>query len=375
MSIEIDSAFPGGNIVVESVDEEEVRLHQDLRDTARDWFYWCFRARGVAGRALRFTFTRSRALGIRGPAMSLDKGKTWAWLGNGVVSDNSFQCSFPDNASDVRLSFAMPYQESRWRQFMAEVGSHPSVVQDTLCVTPKKRGVEYVVLRSENEYPKCRVAITCRHHCCEMMANYVLEGLVSWVLRDADAEWLRNNVEFLLVPFVDKDGVEDGDQGKGRKPHDHGRDYAGESIFAATKAIRDRIPDWWNGRPGVGLDIHCPHISGPNNEGIYLVGSPIGRIDFEQRRFSKVLESSASGPLPFLAEHFLPFGESWNTEGNYAEGKGFSSWIAEFSEVILATAIEVPYANAAGAEVNQTSAQQFGINLGIGLTEYLRSID
>lgn len=39
------------------------------------------------------------------------------------------------------------------------------------------------------------------------------------------------------------------------------------------------------------------------------------------------------------------------------------------------TAIEVPYANAAGAEVNQTSARHFGTDLGIGLTEYLRSID
>ena len=34
MPIEIDSSFPGGNIVVEGIDGNEVRVHQDLRDTA-----------------------------------------------------------------------------------------------------------------------------------------------------------------------------------------------------------------------------------------------------------------------------------------------------------------------------------------------------
>ena len=373
--MEIDSSFPGGNIVVESVTDSSVRLHQDLRDTAIDWFYWCFRVKGAAGRSVRFRFTRSRALGVRGPAMSADGGKTWAWLGRDVVDDNTFQCSLPDNSSEVRLSFAMPYQQSHWLQFMTDVGSHPAVQQDRLCVTERGRDVECLILRCRSSKPKHCIAITCRHHCCEMMANYVLEGLARWILEDAGAEWLRDKVEFLLVPFVDKDGVEEGDQGKARRPRDHGLDYEGESMYAATKAIRERIPSWGDRRLRVGLDIHCPHISGPHHEVIYLVGSPLDSIDVEQRRFSKVLESSANGPLPFAARDFLPFGESWNNRENYSDGKDFSRWIADLPEVRLATSIEVPYANAAGAEVNQTSARHFGIDLGSGLTEYLRTME
>lgn len=376
--MEIDSSFPGGNIVVESVTDSDVWLHQDLRDTDIDWFYWYFRVNGAAGRTVRFRFTTSRALGVRGPAVSLDSGKTWAWLGSEVLDDNSFRCSFPSGASGasgVRLSFGMPYQESHWRQFMAEVGNNPAVLQGILCVTEKGRDVEYVILRCANDQPRHRVAITCRHHCCEMMANYVLEGLVGWILRDAAAEWLRESVEFLIVPFVDKEGVEDGDQGKWRRPRDHCRDYEGDSIFASTRAIRDIIPNWGNGRIRVGLDIHCPYISGLRNETIYLVGSHYDHIDREQRRFSQILESSADGSLPFLAEDFLPFGESWNTNENYAGGRGFSSWIAGFPEIMLATGIEVPYANARGVEVNQTSARRFGIDLGKGLTEYLINME
>ena len=92
-------------------------------------------------------------------------------------------------------------------------------------------------------------------------------------------------------------------------------------------------------------------------------------------RFSDLLESVTEGPLPFSAGDFLPFGKSWNTSKNYTGGKGFSRWIAELPEIVLGTAIEVPYANADGAEVNQESARAFGIDLGRGLTEYLCGLD
>lgn len=372
--MQIDSKFPGGNIVVESVTADDVRLHQELRDTGFDWFYWCFRVRGTAGRSVRFTFTKSRAMGVRGPAMSIDGGLTWTWLGREIVDGNSVCCTFPANVPEVMLSFAMPYQESHWRRFMAEEGKHPAVVQDTLCITPKGRTVEYVIIRCETS-PVHRIAITCRHHCCEMMANYALEGMIRWLLHDSEARWLRKKAEFLIVPFVDKDGVEDGDQGKGRQPRDHGRDYEGESIYAATKAIRQMIPRWGAGCLHIGLDLHCPHISGPHNEVIYLVGSAHDRIAREQKRFSEVLESVADGPLPFSASDFLPFGEAWNTGKNYSGGKGFSRWIAETDNIMLGTGIEIPYANAGGAEVNAASARCFGADLGRALAGYLRSSD
>ncbi len=97
---------------------------------------------------------------------------------------------------------------------------------------------------------------------CEMMTNYALEGLIAHVLQSpaADAAWLRANVEFLIVPFVDKDGVEHGDQGKNRQPRDHGRDYAGASLHPACAALRDLLPVWSAGMLRVVLDLHCPWI-------------------------------------------------------------------------------------------------------------------
>ena len=73
--LEIDAAFPGGNILVDRIEGDAVHLRQDLRDTAGDWFYWAFRVRGAAGRTLAFTFVTDK-FAARGPAISDDGGRT-----------------------------------------------------------------------------------------------------------------------------------------------------------------------------------------------------------------------------------------------------------------------------------------------------------
>src|SRR5688572_25756500 len=64
----IDADFPGGNIIVDKIAGDDVRLRPDLRDTNGTWFYWCFRVRGAAGRTVTFNFTRYDPVGVRGPA-------------------------------------------------------------------------------------------------------------------------------------------------------------------------------------------------------------------------------------------------------------------------------------------------------------------
>jgi hypothetical protein len=366
----IDCDFPGGNILVEKVDGDDVYVHQELRDTDRDWFYWCFRIRGAEGRNLRFHFTRSRALTDRGPAVSTDGGVSWHWLGAESMEDNTFRCTIP-SGEDVRFSFAMPYQLSNWNRFIAEHASHPALVTGALCTTRKGREVPFVRAGCIQGDPEYRVALTSRHHCCEMMADYVLEGLLNTVLAEEETgAWFRSHVELLVVPFADLDGVEDGDQGKGRIPHDHGRDYAELGLYPTPRAIREKVSSWANGRLVVAIDIHCPWLqTGP----VYLVGQSNPAIAREQNVFSRALETAADGALGFAAENFLPFGQKWNTQANYTQGKGFSHWASELDGIRLGTSIEIPYANADGHEVNQSTARDFGAPLAIALREYLQS--
>lgn len=373
--VQIDCAFPGGNILVERIEDDTIALKQDRRDTEGWWFYWCFRVNNAAGRRLHFKFTDGAPIGVRGPAVSNDEGSTWRWLGTETSTTNTFSYSFPDDARSVRFSFGMPYTEKSLAAFLRRFAGNPAIQTETLCVSRKGRPVEFLRLGRLDGSATRRVFITCRHHCCEMMASYVAEGLMASVLAEDDLGlWYRDNVEVAVVPFVDKDGVEDGDQGKNRRPRDHNRDYDDAGIYPETRAIRSKMPAWSGGRPLVAIDLHCPWIRAGENEHIYQVGRENADSWAQQQKFGKMLEEVHRGPLPYRAADDLPFGQKWNTAKNYTAGVSFGRWSEGVPGVCLATTFEIPYANASGAEVNADSARAFGKDLALALRRYLEAI-
>lgn len=373
--VKVDCDFPGGNIIVEKVDGDIVRLRQDRRDTSTWWFYWYFRVRGAEGRTLRFEFSDGQPIGVRGPAVSRDGGQSWSWLGADSGNSRSFSYTFPGDANELRFAFTVPYVQQDWENLIAAHKANPRLRLDTLCQSRKGRPVECVYVGGPDSQPRQRVLITARNHACETMASFAVEGLLQTVLAGDTEEgrWLAENVEMLVVPFVDKDGCEDGDQGKNRRPRDHNRDYAGQSIYPETAALRELVPRWGGDKLHVTLDLHCPWIRGKLNEEIYTVGSSDERIWAEQQRLGKILEEVCTGPLPYRAADNLAFGTAWNTGGNYSQGMSCSRWAGGLPSVRLAASFELPYANARGAVVNAESARAFGRDLARALAGYLKS--
>jgi hypothetical protein len=179
-------------------------------------------------------------------------------------------------------------------------------------------------------------------------------------------------VELNVVPFVDLDGVENGEQGKNRKPRDHNRDYDERSLYPETKAIKNLVASWTGGPLRVAIDLHCPWIRGPHNEVIYMVGSADKSIAKEQERFARILQRVSSGPLPYDASDNLAFGTAWNTDKNYEQGTSFSRWAGRQSGIEMAASFEIPYANAGGKPVTPDSARAFGRDLAAALVAYLQ---
>ena len=365
----IDAAFPGGNILVEKFEGDTFFVRQDLRDTEGDWFYWCFRVRGAAGKTLTFTFTGSDVIGVRGPAMSRD-GKEWKWLGRENVKGKSFSHHFDADAGDVYFAMGIPYVEKNLKDFLAKYSSRTELKTDVLCKSQKGRETELLHVGRLDGNAAHRVVLTARHHACEMMADYQMEGMIEQVLADNDSgKWLRENVEFLIVPFMDKDGVESGDQGKNRKPHDHNRDYLGESLYPSVAALKKLLPEWAGGNLRIALDMHCPGIRGHEHEVIHFVGGPGEGNWFRVGRLSKLLEKVQQGPLVFSEKDNLPFGKSWNT---LKDARSFGRWAESLPGVNIASTIEIPFANAGGKEVTAESARAFGRDLARAMAEFLK---
>ncbi len=369
--ISIDGDFPGGNIVVERIDGGQVDLHQDFRDTD-DWFYWYFRVRGAAGRTITFRFTKGNPITARGPAVSIDRGETWSWTGSECVHGATFTYTFPAEADEVRFCLAIPYQEKNLLAFLARYKEHEHLLVEPHCQTKRGRTTRRLRVGNLGENPRYRLLFTCRHHSCEMMASWVLEGLLGRILSYTDdGRWFCENIQAVVVPFMDKDGVEDGDQGKNRRPHDHNRDYLGESIYPSTAELRKFIPQWSKGRLDMSLDLHCPWIRGESDERVFLVGGRNQKVWEQIVRFSKIIQQAQTGPLQYAPEDNIPWGVSWNKR---KVPSSCSAWAANLPGIQIATTVEFPYANIHGIPTSIENSRQFGGDLAHAIRQYLETL-
>lgn len=375
----VDDRMPAGNVVVEEIAGDTVRVRPDLRDTEGDWFYWAFRVAGAAGRTLTFRFGGAyggHVVGVRGPMVSTDSGRTWAYAAPGSFTSSSFTYTFAPDAGEVWFSECHPYHPADWEAFLARHAAARGVAFETgvLCTTRRGRPVEKARFGCLAGTPKHTVLLTSRHHASETVATFALEGFLEAVLAEDDlGAWLRGNVEVLAVPFMDKDGVVDGDQGKNRRPHDHNRDYTA-FVHPETKATVAWIKERTDNRLDVWLDLHCPWIRGNYNEFVYspLKRDDNGRNADAERRFDALLEKVQAGALRYKASDDLPYGKAWNTGGNYAKGWTSIYWaLNKLPNLRLGHTFEIPFATANGAVVTPDACRAFGRDLAQALRAFL----
>lgn len=375
LGLTISHDFPGGNIIVERISNDTIWVKPDLRDTEGYWFYWYFRVEGAEGKNIRFEFPPKPVFSRLGPAYSVNNNQNWKWYGEHSYDDTGFTFKFGENDSIVYFSMGFPYTSRDFYQFVDDISPYGSIKLDTLTYSRKNRAVEELYIIPEKKV-KHRVLISARNHSCEMMGSYVLEGIIKGIIKDKDLEYLRDHVEFRIIPFVDKDGVEDGDQGKNRLPRDHNRDYDDDSIYPEVRALMSEIPAWSQNKLRLNLDIHNPYIKGVGKDAeyVFLVGSEAKENEEEQLKFSYYIESNNFGEIKYHSENFMRFGTAWNKPNNNRKGPGNSRWGWTIPGVRLSTTIEFPYSYVSGIAVTKDNARVFGETLAIAVQEYLLSL-
>ena len=303
-AIEITCDYPGGNVKVEKIDEAAgvVKVAPDLRDTKHKWFHFDFTLTGAAGRTLHFQFPSNsfNYLATLGPAISRDGGTTWRWLnsdGTRHEPGNAFDYTFGRDENKTRFAVSIPYNQKHWDAATARWRGKEGVTFGVLCKSQSgKRDTELLRIPCRKGNAKWIFAFTARHHACETTANAVMEGVIDEVLSGSkEGEWIRDNADCVFVPFMDKDGVENGDQGKHRAPHDHNRDYTAE-IYTSVKAFKKLLVTESEGKQIVFFDLHSPMIR------------PRGKTGSSDNVFT------FSTPNPRLADRVATFRRLWAEE-------------------------------------------------------------
>ena len=222
---------------------------------------------------------------------------------------------------------------------------------DALCMTKKGRSVPCLDFGEGAN----TVLLTARHHACESTGSYVLEGVLEEILVRP-----LPNTRVFCVPFVDFDGVLDGDQGKNRIPHDHNRDYVENPIYPEVAAIK-RYADHHGCH--FAFDFHSPWHKGGENDQIFIVQNSIDRVS-EYNRFGALLETECNASsMIYRKENDHPPCSGWNQPSS-----NFSYTMHCRPECRLAFSLENAYF---GCEENKVSASRL-IELGKAFGRALR---
>ncbi|MEO8494226.1 MAG: M14 family zinc carboxypeptidase [Planctomycetota bacterium] len=353
--VTIHTDFPGGNVVVSRNDGSAVHVAPDPRGDS-PWFYWYFEAKAAKPGRVNFVFPeqvagfKNGAIGFQGPAISMDLGKTWKWMGTESVAGSSFYFDFAKTDEPVRFAVTIPYLQQELDAILDKNAGNSHLKTSILTKSRHGRNVELLQIGEPGPDVK-PVLVTGRHHATETIASYVLDGFLQEAMSDSPAgEEFRKKYVLYAVPFVDKDGVEEGDQGKNRKPHDHNRDYGEASIYPEIQAIKELDKAH---RFQLTLDFHCPTLVMQDHQVMYFVGAK----EHPQHNFENVSElaswikkglpeNAPHGPLVWLRSATEP------TPMN-------SHYFGFKADAIMAATLEIPFAPP-GKATDPASCRQYG---------------
>lgn len=344
--ISVHNNFTGGNIIVDGVEGNEIRVKCDLRTTTTDWFYWAFCVEGAQGKTLRFSFEVDR-IGYYGPAVSNDL-RAWRWLTPDGVDDHlSFTYTFGADENKVYFAHNMLYHPDRFLRF----AQAKKLAVNEFCVSERGRSVPYTQFGDGENI----ILLTARHHACEAPGNYVLEGVLDYITK-ADI----TGYKFVCVPFVDYDGVVDGDQGKNRAPYDHNRDYTDTPIYSTVRALKNIVD---NNKVLSAFDFHAPWHYGGDHDFVFIVRNNPEKTPLYER-FGVMLEE-------YLTPECLKYESKNDTNWQHETRRQFAGYTDAKQGCLISFSLETTYFGEKDNTFTQEKAVAFGRVFGKVILEFL----
>lgn len=223
----------------------------------------------------------------------------------------------------------------------------------------------------ENSKARPGIWVQARQHAWESGSSWVARGFAEWLAGDeADAKWLIEHAEVILIPIMDVDNVATGQGGKEADPRDHNRDWDDRPIYPEVVAAQRQLLEWSRAeRLAVFLDLHNP--APKDLRPFFFCGPPDLLSDEGRRRRSMFMEAAArqiAGPLPVLPEPRLTgpaYHPLWRQiSGQWVNAHGNSHTMA----ACLETSWNTPHSTTDGY-------REVGRQLGRAVAEYLRKCD
>ena len=207
-----------------------------------------------------------------------------------------------------------------------------------------------------------KIILTARHHACESTGNYIMEGVIDYLLQNP-----IKGFECVCIPFVDYDGVIEGDQGKGRNPHDHNRDYLKEPIYSEIRAICKYAESH---NVVFGFDFHSPWHIGERNDKCFIVKKSFEKLS-SLNTFGKIFEKCMTNDaFKYKHENDIDPNVDWNKVGSNT----FGTFILNLPSSDIGFTLETAYFGEKDNVFSQTNAVATGRCFSKALILYISEV-
>ncbi|XP_054894212.1 cytosolic carboxypeptidase 2 isoform X2 [Poeciliopsis prolifica] len=347
ITLEFESRFESGNLqraVQVGAFDYELTLRTDMyTEKHTQWFY--FRLRNMKAKMLyRFTITNLMkasslySLGMK-PLLYSERaanehGVGWHRAGSNIryyqncsedANENSdagvrlysltWTLRFPYDSDTCYLAHCYPYTYSRLQYYLKQIISNPAVASycevRTLCQSLAGNAVYIITITSRGTSPeevrnKKAVVVTARVHPGETNGSWMMEGFLDFLLGDSDdAQVLRDNFVFKVVPMLNPDGVVVGNYRCSLAGRDLNRNY--------KTLLKDSFPCVWHTRNMVErlmaeteVVLYCDFHGHNRKNNVFMYGCDSNNKLFklQERVFPLMMSKNASNKFSYRSCRF-----------------------------------------------------------------------
>lgn len=145
-------------------------------------------------------------------------------------------------ADTTYISTGFPYTYSRLQNLLSEIKTSKNLKIDTLLTTSNNLNVnQLTITKKPKRKHKKLVWIICRQHAFESVCNYVMEGMIRYLMSESCNQKLLKTHIFKIVPMVDVESVYNGQSGRMQLPVDFNRDWDGIPYHHTIRRIEQSI--------------------------------------------------------------------------------------------------------------------------------------
>lgn len=366
----VSRAANSGNGVVHSITWEDgrwvVRFLSEPRTSPQSlWFH--LEADNLQGKPVRFVWVNAdHALGNAGNLGNIRPvmrpfGGGWTRCPSAEVietADGRRELAFEQTepCSRVAVAFCFPYGLDHFRLALDETRLP---APDIIGITGQGRPLPRIRLSEGNE---TGIYVTARQHAGETPGSWVLDGLLRALAKEG-----LGGIDWWIVPFVDLDGVENGDYGKDAHPWDFNRAWEKMPMRPEVLSIQADLRRFAARHPRrLTIDLHAP---GHAEDGLWVF-MPRSHRPPEQRQASERFVGSLASVFTEVEPSKL------KRETNYASRWGMdataTSWVWDNLKGTTAVSVETSYQSLAGRRLDIDGYREIGGRLVSAAREAVR---